>query len=99
MGHVLWFCPEPAYHRRGMLEVRVSSFLVQYVTNGPSSYRWVTQRKAFGKPLSSQAVVRSKLAAMIARVESVQNWLENLTFQMTNMVSLRPQSTRFPQII
>lgn len=56
-------------------------------TDNPSG-RWVTQRKAFGKPLSSQAVVRSKLAAMIARVESVQNWLENLTYQMTNMVGL-----------
>ncbi|KAI9461547.1 peroxisomal acyl-CoA-dehydrogenase [Lactarius psammicola] len=29
--------------------------------------KWVSQRKAFGKPLSSQAVVRSKLAQMIAR--------------------------------
>ncbi|KAG6865910.1 hypothetical protein C0991_010743 [Blastosporella zonata] len=46
---------------------------------------WVTQRKAFGKPLHSQAVIRSKLAAMIARVESTQNWLENLTHQMNNM--------------
>ena len=50
--------------------------------------KWVNQRKAFGKPLHSQAVIRSKLAAMIARVESVQNWLESLTYQMNNMVSL-----------
>ncbi|KAF8071705.1 acyl-CoA dehydrogenase [Lyophyllum atratum] len=48
-------------------------------------FKWVTQREAFGKPLSSQAVVRSKLAAMITRVESSQNWLENITFQMTHM--------------
>ncbi|KAF9468138.1 peroxisomal acyl-CoA-dehydrogenase [Collybia nuda] len=47
--------------------------------------KWTTQRKAFGKPLHSQAVIRSKLAAMISRVESVQNWLENLTHQMNNM--------------
>ncbi|KAI0734195.1 peroxisomal acyl-CoA-dehydrogenase [Fomitopsis betulina] len=47
--------------------------------------KWTTQRKAFGKPLHSQAVVRSKLAAMIARTESVQNWLENITYQMCNM--------------
>lgn len=52
------------------------------------SQRWTNQRKAFGKPLHSQAVIRSKLAAMIARVESVQNWLENLTHQMNNMVSI-----------
>jgi len=47
--------------------------------------KWVSQRKAFGKPLASQAVIRSKLAAMISRVESVQNWLENITHQMNNM--------------
>ena len=48
--------------------------------------RWVHQRKAFNRPLTSQAVVRNKLAGMIARVESVQNWLENITYQMNNMV-------------
>ena len=53
--------------------------------------KWVSQRKAFGKPLASQAVIRSKIAAMIARVESVQSWLENITYQMNNMV--RPFSS------
>jgi len=47
--------------------------------------KWTNQRKVFGKPLNSQPVVRSKLAAMIARVESVQSWLENVTHQMNNM--------------
>lgn len=47
--------------------------------------KWTCQRKAFGKPLVEQAVVRHKLAAMIARCESVQNWLENFTHQMCNM--------------
>ncbi|KAG6865906.1 hypothetical protein C0991_010739 [Blastosporella zonata] len=47
--------------------------------------KWATQRHVFGKPLTSQAVIRSKLAAMIARVESAQNWVENVTYQMTNM--------------
>jgi alkylation response protein AidB-like acyl-CoA dehydrogenase len=60
--------------------------------------KWVSQRKAFGKPLSSQAVVRAKLAAMIARAEAVQAWLENVTYQMCNMVRrsfhLPPYSTR-----
>ncbi|KAI0052611.1 acyl-CoA dehydrogenase [Auriscalpium vulgare] len=46
---------------------------------------WVQQRKAFGKPLSSQPVVRAKLASMIARVEACQGWLENITHQMNNM--------------
>lgn len=49
-------------------------------------HRWVSQRKVFGKPLHSQAVIRNKLAAMISRVESVQSWLENITYQMNNMV-------------
>ncbi|KAJ7494660.1 acyl-CoA dehydrogenase NM domain-like protein [Mycena galericulata] len=40
---------------------------------------------AFGKPLNSLAVIRSKLAAMISRAESAQNWLENITYQMCNM--------------
>jgi alkylation response protein AidB-like acyl-CoA dehydrogenase len=39
----------------------------------------------FGKPLTSQAVIRSKLAAMISRVEASQNWLENITHQMNNV--------------
>ncbi|RDB26250.1 Isovaleryl-CoA dehydrogenase, mitochondrial [Hypsizygus marmoreus] len=47
--------------------------------------KWATQRQVFGKPLTSQAVIRSKLAAMIARVESAQNWIENVTYQMNHM--------------
>ncbi|KIJ51568.1 hypothetical protein M422DRAFT_65512 [Sphaerobolus stellatus SS14] len=46
---------------------------------------WVNQRKVFGRPLVSQAVVRAKLASMISRVESAQNWLESLTYQMDHM--------------
>ncbi|TBU27688.1 acyl-CoA dehydrogenase NM domain-like protein [Dichomitus squalens] len=47
--------------------------------------KWTNQRIAFGKPLNTQAVVRARLAAMIARVESGQNWLEFVTHQMNNM--------------
>ena len=54
--------------------------------------RWIQQRKAFGKPLSSLAVIRSKMANMIARAESIQSWLENITYQMCHMVS--PSSIR-----
>ncbi|KAF9513141.1 hypothetical protein BS47DRAFT_1372631 [Hydnum rufescens UP504] len=46
---------------------------------------WANQRKVFGKPLMNQPVVRAKLANMIARVESGQSWLENITLQMCNM--------------
>lgn len=48
--------------------------------------RWTSQRRAFGgKPLNQLAVIRSKLAAMIARTESLQAWLESVTYQMTHM--------------
>ncbi|KAH9003058.1 peroxisomal acyl-CoA-dehydrogenase [Lactarius hatsudake] len=55
--------------------------------------KWISQRKAFGKPLSSQAVVRSKVAQMIARAEALQGWLENVTYQMCNM-SYKEQSSK-----
>ena len=41
----------------------------------------------FGKPLNAQAVIRAKLANMISRVESGQNWLESITYQMNNVRS------------
>ncbi|KAF7316893.1 Acyl-CoA dehydrogenase [Mycena chlorophos] len=47
--------------------------------------KWSAQRKAFGKPLNSLAVIRSKLAEMMTRSETTQNWLENITYQMNNM--------------
>jgi len=42
----------------------------------------------FGKPLTSQAVIRNKLARMMARVEASQNWLEEITYQMNNVSAL-----------
>lgn len=47
--------------------------------------KWSSQRKVFGKPLTSQAVIRAKLANMIQRVEACQNWFETVTYQMNNM--------------
>ncbi|KAI0676711.1 acyl-CoA dehydrogenase NM domain-like protein [Trametes maxima] len=47
--------------------------------------KWTAQRVAFGRPLNAQPVVRARLAAMIARVEAGQNWLEFVTHQMNNM--------------
>jgi alkylation response protein AidB-like acyl-CoA dehydrogenase len=44
--------------------------------------KWTQQRTAFGKPLNSQAVIRAKLAGMMARAESIQAWLENVTYQV-----------------
>ncbi|KAI0833233.1 acyl-CoA dehydrogenase NM domain-like protein [Trametes gibbosa] len=47
--------------------------------------KWVNQRKAFGKPLHSQAVIRSKLADMLSKTEAAQHWLESVTYQMQHM--------------
>ncbi|KAF9076694.1 acyl-CoA dehydrogenase/oxidase [Rhodocollybia butyracea] len=47
--------------------------------------KWANQRIVFGKPLTSQAVIRSKLGKMITRIEACQNWLELVTHQMNNM--------------
>ena len=48
-------------------------------------YRWAIQRKAFGKRLIDQPVIRFKLAEMSAMVECLENWLESVTFQMDQM--------------
>ncbi|PFH53074.1 hypothetical protein AMATHDRAFT_55444 [Amanita thiersii Skay4041] len=47
--------------------------------------KWAAQRKVFGRPLNSQPIIRSKLAAMIIRIETAQAWLEHITYQMANM--------------
>jgi len=70
-NHERWvMCCSSARSQRGIVE---------------ECMKWINQRKAFGKPLSSQAVVRSKIASMIARTESIQSWLENITYQMCHM--------------
>ena len=43
------------------------------------------QRKVFGKKLIKQAVIRQKLAKMISLNEAAAAWLENLTYQMTQL--------------
>ncbi|KAI8992145.1 acyl-CoA dehydrogenase/oxidase [Mycotypha africana] len=48
-------------------------------------FKWANQRKVFGKRLIDQPVIRFKLAKMIAEVESVHSWVENITYQMTHM--------------
>eukprot|EP01062_Namystynia_karyoxenos_P073343 TRINITY_DN70143_c0_g1_i1.p1 TRINITY_DN70143_c0_g1~~TRINITY_DN70143_c0_g1_i1.p1 ORF type:complete len:520 (+),score=141.16 TRINITY_DN70143_c0_g1_i1:91-1650(+) len=44
-------------------------------------FRWAINRKVFGKPLISQPVIRQKLAEMAAAVESMQAWIEQITYQ------------------
>ncbi|KAI8092749.1 acyl-CoA dehydrogenase/oxidase [Halteromyces radiatus] len=48
-------------------------------------FKWANQRKVFGKRLIEQPVIRNKLASMISEVEAVENWHENLTYQMSKM--------------
>jgi len=80
-NHERWvMCCSSARSQRGVVE---------------ECLKWANQRKVFGKPLSSQAVVRNKLAHMIARVETAQTWLENITYQMTHM-SYKEQAANLP---
>jgi alkylation response protein AidB-like acyl-CoA dehydrogenase len=75
-------------HERWLIvcqSVRASRLCVE------ESFKWAVQRKVFGRPLIAQPVIRQKLAHMVAQVEGVQNWLENITFQMTKM-SYKEQS-------
>jgi alkylation response protein AidB-like acyl-CoA dehydrogenase len=69
-------------HERWMIiasVVRASRLVVE------ECFKWAHQRKVFGKPLIAQPVIRFKLGEMIAQTESMQNWLENITYQMNNM--------------
>ena len=43
-------------------------------------FKWAAQRDVFGKKLIEQPVIRQKLAAMAAEVESVHSMLEDLTY-------------------
>lgn len=47
--------------------------------------KWINQRKVFGRPLTSQAVVRQKVAYLIAQVEALHAYLEHITYQMNQM--------------
>ncbi|TVY31228.1 Acyl-CoA dehydrogenase [Lachnellula hyalina] len=47
--------------------------------------KWSNQRLVFGKKLIEQPVIRQKLAKMISHCEANQAWLENITYQMTQM--------------
>lgn len=48
-------------------------------------YKWAMARKAFGKRLIDQPVIRYKLAEMSAAVESLDAWAESITYQMEKM--------------
>jgi alkylation response protein AidB-like acyl-CoA dehydrogenase len=48
-------------------------------------FKWANQRKVFGKSLLEQPVIRQKLAHMVSKVESVQSWMDNITYNMNKM--------------
>eukprot|EP00808_Paulinella_micropora_P025813 g38405.t1 len=47
--------------------------------------KWVMQRRAFGRSLMDQPAIRAKLADMLARLESCQANLNQITYQMNAM--------------
>ncbi|KAI0783556.1 peroxisomal acyl-CoA-dehydrogenase [Abortiporus biennis] len=57
--------------------------------------KWTAQRKAFGKPLNSLAVIRGKLAGMIARTES--SYKEQASKLAGPIAFLKMYSTRCAQ--
>mmetsp|Transcript_41629 Transcript_41629/g.107712 ORF Transcript_41629/g.107712 Transcript_41629/m.107712 type:complete len:526 (-) Transcript_41629:171-1748(-) len=65
-------------------------FIIAYILSATrgvieQSVRWAHQRKAFGKRLIDQPVIRHKLAHSIAELEAVHNWYENVTHQMNKL--------------
>jgi len=49
------------------------------------AFKYAHKRKAFGKRLVDQPVIRNKLAHMARQIEATQSWLELVTFQMTRL--------------
>ena len=50
-----------------------------------AAMEYVMKREAFGKPLVEQPVVRHRLAKAGALLESLQAWVEQFVYQMTQL--------------
>jgi len=48
-------------------------------------FQWCMQREVFGKKLITQPVIRAKLARMIGSIESLEGYMESVTYQFANM--------------
>ena len=46
---------------------------------------WANQREVFGKKLIKQPVIRNKLGRMIGAVESLEGYMQFITYQLHNM--------------
>ena len=57
-------------------------------------FKWCHQRRAFGRSLLDQPVVRQSLAKMVADLESVQAWFEQITYARTTMDSMDEQNEK-----
>jgi alkylation response protein AidB-like acyl-CoA dehydrogenase len=51
--------------------------------------------QVFGKPLIEQPVIRAKIGAMCADLQAVSSWLENITYQMTQLSYKQQAQVRF----
>lgn len=63
----------------GVCAIRASRYVVE------QCLKWAHQRQVFGKALIAQPVIRQKLAHMIANLESVSSWCDDITYQMTKL--------------
>lgn len=66
-------------HERWFL---VNNLLGQARAAVSDAFMWAAQRKAFGKPLMDQAVIRHKLANSAAALESVCSYMDAVTYDM-----------------
>ena len=69
-------------HERWMI---VHNWLGKMRTIVADCYRWSMGRKAFGKRLIDQPVIRYKLAEISAGIESLEAWTDSITYQMDKM--------------
>ena len=69
-------------HERWIILIAVQQYMRNMVDQ---SFKWLSQRKAFNKPLTDQPVLRHKLARMVAATEAVHAWMEQTTYQMNVM--------------
>ena len=83
MGHVLFQYPELPSGCRGMLQVGFAAIRLWETTPLPGRH----QAKVCPHLSSTKARLTDRFAHMIAKVEAQQAWLENITYQMCNMVS------------
>eukprot|EP01059_Diplonema_ambulator_P035425 TRINITY_DN8322_c2_g1_i1.p1 TRINITY_DN8322_c2_g1~~TRINITY_DN8322_c2_g1_i1.p1 ORF type:complete len:539 (+),score=203.45 TRINITY_DN8322_c2_g1_i1:49-1617(+) len=69
-------------HERWMI---IAQVVASMRATQDQTFKWAYQRKAFGKRLTDQPVIRQKLARMVSLTESMWSWLELITYQMNKM--------------